>query len=509
MERRSVSREALISVTPCRADVYLSGSLVEYRGRANVKKGRNVLEIAGISGNADPSRVQMRFQGGVLACHILGIESLPLEENPEITKLQMKMRDAREAMEILDFQYQAWKKSVDGAFAEKESEKAAALLEALPERLLNNRKAYHEKEEELQSLQKGLEALEGEGAIRRSIPVLRAEIEAAKEGECPFSLTAEDDATWSPFYEITVDDISKPLTAKLRATVRLSDTGDWDQVSLKLIYGERNREGTKPTLRPWYLDFPAASNRAGGMPMLRKAAVMEDRAMAEEAMPMAFAGAAMAFAPAPKTEVVTEALAQYLLPGTYHLSKGNETVLDVLEMQIPAEYMYSTVPKLDPDVFLTATVEHPEKYSLLPCRAFVSYAGLSVGEVWIPKESSEEPFVLSLGRDEGILTRREKTTDSHSEAALSGKQVRKLAYTLHVTNRKEMDIPLEVIDQIPVSRDDKIRVTVQELSEGSLNADTGEVVWKYPRLKKGGSAESTVAFTVTWPKNVRLNLGNG
>ena len=504
-KRRSVSREELISVTACRADVYLSGSLVEYMGRADVKKGRNVLEITGISANADPARVQMRFQDGVLASHILGIENLPLEENPAMTELQKKLRDTREAMEILDFQYQAWKKSAEGAFDEKNVEKAAVLLEALPERLLCNRKAFHEKEEELLRLQKELEALEGEEAMRRSIPVLRVEIEASKEGNCLFSLTAEDDTSWTPFYELTVENISQPLTAKLRATIRLSENGDWNQVSLKLIYGDRNREGTKPTLRPWYLEIPVhvplrAQNAMGG---LRKAAVMEDT--------MAFSLdtkelAKFAPTPVPKTEVVTEALAQFLLPGTYHLSKGKETVLDVLEMQIPAKYMYSTVPKLDPDVFLTATVEHPEKYSLLPCRAFVSYAGLSVGEVWIPKESSEEPFVLSLGRDEGILARREKTTDSHSEAALSGKQVRKLAYTLYVTNRKEVDIPLEILDQVPVSRDEKIRVNVQELSGGSFNADTGEVVFSYPCLKKGESVKPVLAFTVTWPKNVRLNF---
>ena len=506
-KKRIVAREELLPANAAHADVYLTGSLVEYQGSANVKKGRNVLEITGISGNADPARIQMRFQGGVSACHILGIESLPLEENPAILGLRKQLRDAKEAMEILDFQYQAWKKGAEGAFDEKDTEKAAELLEALPERLLRNRKNYHEKEEELESLRKELEELEGEEEGRRTIPVLRAEIEAEADGPCMFSLTAEDDTEWTPFYELNVESISRPLTAKLRATVSLSDTCDWDQVSLRLVYGRRNREGTKPTLRPWYLDIPANAPVRAQIAMggLRRSAPAE-----EMAAPMAlFDTAEMAPAPAPKTEVVTEALAQYLLPGTYHLARSTETVLDVLESEIPAVYQYSTVPKLDPDVFLTATVEHPEKYSLLPCRAFVSYAGLSVGEVRIPKESSEEPFVLSLGRDQGILTRREKTFDNHAEGgALSGKQVRKLAYTIHAANHKDMDIPLEILDQIPVSRDEKIRVTVQELSGGSFNADTGEVVWKYPRLKKGESVEPAIAFTVTYPKNVKLYFGN-
>ena len=502
-KKKTVLREKLITAKASHADVYLTGSLVEYRGTARVKAGRNVLEIAGISAQADPARVQMRFQGGVTACHILGIENLPLEENPAVSGLRKRIRDAEEAMEILNFQYEAWKKGADAAFDEKDVEKGAALLEALPERLLYNRKKYHETEEELSGLREELEELRGAEENRTMIPVLRAEIEAAAEGDCPFLLTAEDEAAWSPFYELRVENISEPITARLRATVSLSDNGDWDQVSLRLIYGQWNREGTRPTLHPWYLNIPTntAPRFAGAaMPMLRKAAVMEDTAIfAEAAMEDAMAPVA-----APMTEVVTEALAQYLLPGTYHLTGGGETVLDVLESRIPAVYQYSAVPKLDPDVFLTAAIEHPEKYSLLPCRAYVSYAGLSVGEVQIPKESSNEPFVLSLGRDEGILTRREKTVDSHSEGTLSGKQMRKLAYKLHVTNRKDADIPLEILDQVPVSRDDKIRVAVSELSGGSQNADTGEVVWKYPNLKAGASVEATLAFTVTWPKNVKL-----
>ena len=139
-KKKTVLREKLITAKASHADVYLTGSLVEYRGTARVKAGRNVLEIAGISAQADPARVQMRFQGGVTACHILGIENLPLEENPAVSGLRKRIRDAEEAMEILNFQYEAWKKGADAAFDEKDVEKGAELLEALPERLLKNRK---------------------------------------------------------------------------------------------------------------------------------------------------------------------------------------------------------------------------------------------------------------------------------------------------------------------------------------------------------------------------------
>ena len=47
-KKKTVLREKLITAKASHADVYLTGSLVEYRGTARVKAGRNVLEIAGI-----------------------------------------------------------------------------------------------------------------------------------------------------------------------------------------------------------------------------------------------------------------------------------------------------------------------------------------------------------------------------------------------------------------------------------------------------------------------------
>lgn len=501
---KTVSREDLVLANVCHADLYLNGGIVEYRGMAKVKEGRNVLPIAGISANADPAKVQMRFDGSVQSCHILGVETLHFEEKQALRELRNRIRDIQEELEILDFQFEAWKKGAEGELVKKNLEKATGYLESLPERLLRNRRAYFEKGEALEALEQELEAAEKEEANQNAVPVLRAEVNASKEGICHFSLTAEDDTTWAPFYELQVESVQKPLLARLRATIRPAGGKDWEEVSLRLIYGKRNREGTKPNLRPWVLDPPPAVPRPNmmmgmGMAMARAAMPMEDTAMEEAPIQN------LAAPPAPKTEVVSEVLSQYLLPGTYHLARGTETVLDVLETEIPAEYRYCTVPKLDPDVFLTATVEKPDKYSLLPCRAFVSYAGLSVGEVRIPKESSGEPFVLSLGRDQGILTRREKKGDSRSEAALSGKQIRKLSYAIHVTNKKESEIFLEVRDQIPVARDEKIRVAATELSGGKLEADTGEVVWKTSRLGSGESVELTLAFTVTYPKTMHLS----
>ena len=494
---RIVSPDSLNMANATHADIYLSGGTVEYRGSIPANAGRNVIEIAGLS-VTDPSRIQMRFSGGVSSCHVLGFETVKLETTPARKELEKKIRDTREAIDILSLQYEAWKKSADAAEPGAYAEQMEKAIESLPSRLRQNRSEAHKKEEVLEDLLAELEkATEGE---IKALPLLRAEIFAESEGICHYSILADDDVRWEPFYEINVENIEKPLTARLRATICRNGGKDWDGISLKLIYGNKNREGTRPTLRPWTLSTQPAQR-----PLMRmavaKSAVCEDMAM-----PMMGAGAAMSFAapPAPQTEVNTDMLSQYILPGTYHVEEGANTVLDVLETAIPATYLYSAVPKLDADVFLTATVEKPETYNLLPCEAFVTYDHLSVGTVQIPKETSGEPFVLSLGRDQGVLVKRERTANDHSEAALTGRQTKKMSYTIRVTNHKDIDIPLEIKDQLPISEDDKIRVTAQDISGAALKEETGELTWKFTPLKAGSTATRTLAFTITYPKNVRI-----
>ena len=65
-----------------------------------------------------------------------------------------------------------------------------------------------------------------------------------------------------------------------------------------------------------------------------------------------------------------------------------------------------------------------------------------------------------------------------------------------------MNILIE--DQVPVSRDKEIEVTIEELSGGALNADTGKVTWKLD-IAPGKQEKRSIRYGVKFPKERRVN----
>jgi len=506
---KTLSPEQVTESHIVHADIYTSGAVLEYRGKATLSAGRNRVLFAGITEKANVSRIRIRFQGGITSCHLLGTETYLTEQPPEILSLREEIMDLESEISALDIQYDAWKASVSGSLLEASAEGLSSYLEKLPEKLKANsaRKRFlnavlNEKRKALQSLKEASPRFGEE-----QISLLCAEITAESDGVYPFLLTAEDPFTfWKPSYELNVEDTEKPIQARLRASIRQQDDQDWENISLCLFYGSMQREGTQPSLSPLQVSFREPSLTYGSSGSRSNAPVAR---ASLKAAPMAYnaeATADFAPAPVPQAEEVHEMMAQYRLPGTYLVKAREETVIDILEQTLEVTYRYSSVPKLSPKVYLTATLKDPHAYQLLPCRAYVNYQQANVGTVQIPEASADDPFVLSLGSESALVIERKTVSDEHSEAMLKGTQTRRLTYEIELLNRKDRPADVQISDQIPLSTEEKIKVEVLDLSGGSLNGKTGEVIWNVTGLEPGGSCKRKLAYQITYPKNTKLTM---
>ena len=90
-----------------------------------------------------------------------------------------------------------------------------------------------------------------------------------------------------------------------------------------------------------------------------------------------------------------------------------------------------------------------------------------------------------------------------SKQYLGLKQTQKKAYELVVRNNKTVAVKIEVVDQIPISKDSAIKVKLIESSEAAVNVDTGELTW----LLTLGAFEKksrTFEFQVSHPKSKKI-----
>src|SRR5690606_24118620 len=77
--------------------------------------------------------------------------------------------------------------------------------------------------------------------------------------------------SWSPFYEVKVDDLTSDLQLAYKADLVQNTGVDWKQVQLKFATGSPGMNNNAPVLYPWELRF--RQPLAAALPLKRKSGV--------------------------------------------------------------------------------------------------------------------------------------------------------------------------------------------------------------------------------------------
>jgi uncharacterized protein (TIGR02231 family) len=143
-----------------------------------------------------------------------------------------------------------------------------------------------------------------------------------------------------------------------------------------------------------------------------------------------------------------------------------------------AIYQYHAVPKMDPGVFLLAKIPNYGRYGLLSGTAQIFFKDTYVGQSEIDTKTVSDTLLLSLGRDEDISIKRVKPTDlAYTPKFLNNFKRELVAYDIVVKNNKKIPVNIEILDQIPVSKQDEITVELEEKSGAQYTADFGKLLW--------------------------------
>ena len=80
-----------------------------------------------------------------------------------------------------------------------------------------------------------------------------------------------------------------------------------------------------------------------------------------------------------------------------------------------------------------------------------------------------------------------------------------MTWRITVKNTRQETVSLTVYDQVPVSRNSNITVSVEELSSGNYNDQTGMVTWPL-QLQPDEQRELLLQYKVKYPKSRRLSI---
>ena len=186
-------------------------------------------------------------------------------------------------------------------------------------------------------------------------------------------------------------------------------------------------------------------------------------------------------------------------------SNGEKTMVDLKAYDIPANYLYSAIPKIDNDVFLVAEINDWNQYSLLEGESNLYFEDGFVGRSILNTSSLQDTLQISMGRDRSIVVQREKNEEFSKKRSIGSNITETREYKITVRNNKSQAVAIQVEDQIPVSVNSEITVEALELSGGKLDPQTGKVSWIID-VPSGSQKELKLQYEVKYPKREKVIL---
>lgn len=184
-------------------------------------------------------------------------------------------------------------------------------------------------------------------------------------------------------------------------------------------------------------------------------------------------------------------------------SDSKPVVAEIGHYEIPASYTYQSTPKIDKDAFLIARVTDWEKLHLLEGEANVYFENTFIGKSIMNVSQQSDTLSFSLGRDKRIMIQRTKENEYTSRKFIGSSQTQSIAWKLSVRNTRPEPVTLTLYDQLPVSRNNNITVTAEEISGGTLDEAKGIIAWQMT-LQPGEQRELPLRYKVKYPKGRNL-----
>ena len=279
-------------------------------------------------------------------------------------------------------------------------------------------------------------------------------------------------ALWIPLYDLRVYTTTNQINLNYLAEVNQNTGEDWTGVALTLSTAKPGMGMLPPKLEPWYVDIlrpksaPAAEFYRPRMAM-RSVESGDSEYSANEVQ---FAERAVLSAPATPAPIEAEtATAQvskeggtvsFQLGGNTNIpSDGNPHKVTIFSENYPSKPEYIAIPRLVSFAYLQAIVTNPMTgATLLPGTANIFRDNTFIGTAELENISPGQEFKLNLGIDEGVKIDRELVERQVEKKLISNQRRTSYAYRLNVTNLQQVQVHLTLKEQLPVSRNEQIKV---------------------------------------------------
>ncbi len=503
--------------------VFLNKAQVTREFKTRLDAGKTSLILTGITSQLDPQSIQVTGKGNFI---ILGINhqqnylnelNMPkalkvLKDSIELLQKQILLEQSQKEILNKEEQMLLTNQKIGGTNQNLTVAELKAMADFYRSRLGDIVTSRMKLDEKIKKINERISKLnkqfneQNELFLRNTSEiVINVSAESATQAELRVSYVVAN-AGWNAVYDVRAINTKSPLQLGYKANVFQGTGEEWKNVKLRLSTANPNQSGLKPELYSWYLDFynPIAYDvERKEKERAYKAAAMKSEARMEMTVeePMVAAQSVSEFVSNIQTSLNTE----FDISLPYSVSSSSKpTVVDIRNYEMKAEYSYSVVPKLDSDAFLIAKALGWEEFSLLPGEANIFFEGTFVGNSYIDPNNIKDTLSLSLGRDKRIVVKREKLKDLTSKSVMGSSKKESYTWEISIRNTKTDAIRINIEDQVPVSQNTQIEVTVVDMGGANYNKQTGKLNWNL-EIKPSETRKVQYKFEVKYPKDKQIS----
>ncbi len=315
-------------------------------------------------------------------------------------------------------------------------------------------------------------------------------------------------AGWTPFYDARLGSGAKGQTAKLqlvrRASIQQRSGESWEDVALTLSTTRPAASTAAPELQMLSVDYeverppvamsaPAAPPppMALGQARAKSVAGLADDAERADAVKKDIATEISATADTQSFQVL------YGIPGKVSVpTTGEQKRVHIGTEDLEPALVVRTVPRLDPLAYLYAKLTLPKTSGpILPGAVSLFRDGTFVGQGRVPQLAAGEDHEMGFGADDLVKVKRVVIEDKKGESGVfTTTRAEERNYTISVKNLRANTIAVQVLDRIPVSMQQDIKVDAifkPQPTKKDFNDRRGTVAWD---MTLAPDQESQIAF---------------
>ena len=254
------------------ATVYKSGAELTHTASANLKQGNNELVIDNIANAIDVNSIQIKTPNAVT---LMGVEFnnnylIPVEKSNRIKTLEDSVEKMQYNWNILNesllsnnelYEVLRANRDLKGTQAGLSVAEVIKLMDYYKLKLQDLRETEQSLREKMKKIEEQKVKLQNQISEESKKNITTAgrlvlQLNAATSGKYDFTISyIANNAYWTPFYDVRVDDIKSPIKLITKAKIAQTTGIDWKQVKLSLSTSIPSQYGAAPILNAWYLAY--------------------------------------------------------------------------------------------------------------------------------------------------------------------------------------------------------------------------------------------------------------